>query len=75
MRASWRSSVFREGRRDSGRRFPAAHPSRLALARPSTIGDLLVGLVIVLCIPFVILALGIPIALGGRFLLWIAGML
>ena len=41
----------------------------------STIGDLLVGLVIVLCIPFVILALGIPIALGGRFLLWIAGML
>ena len=41
----------------------------------STIGDLLVGLLIVLCIPFLILALGIPIALGGRFLLWIAGML
>jgi len=41
----------------------------------STIVDLLVGLGIVLCIPFVILALGIPIALVGRFLLWIAGML
>jgi hypothetical protein len=41
----------------------------------SAAADLLVGLGIVLCIPFVILALGMPIALGGRFLLWIAGML
>jgi hypothetical protein len=30
---------------------------------------------IVLCIPFVILAIGIPIALGVRSLLWIGGLL
>ena len=36
-------------------------------------GDLLGVLGIVLCIPFVILAIGIPIALCVRFLLWIAG--
>jgi hypothetical protein len=59
---------------------PADHPRppiRPGLLRraASTIVDLLVGLGIVLCIPFVILALGIPIALVGRFLLWIAGML
>jgi hypothetical protein len=41
----------------------------------STIGDLLAAVGIVLCIPFVILALGMPIALAGRFLLWIAGLL
>jgi hypothetical protein len=29
----------------------------------------------ILCIPFAILAIGIPIALGVRALLWIAGML
>jgi hypothetical protein len=40
----------------------------------ATIGDLLVGLAVVLCIPFVILAIGMPIALGAKFLLWIAGM-
>jgi hypothetical protein len=28
---------------------------------------------VVLCIPFVILAIGTPIALGLRLLLWIAG--
>jgi hypothetical protein len=38
-------------------------------------GDLLGALGIVLCIPFVILAIGIPIALCVRFLLWIAGVL
>ena len=37
-------------------------------------GDLLGALGIVLCIPLVILAIGIPIALCVRFLLWIAGM-
>ena len=30
---------------------------------------------VILCIPFVILAVGIPIALCVRFLLWIVGML
>jgi hypothetical protein len=38
-------------------------------------GELLAALAIVLCIPFVILAIGIPIALCVRFLLWITGML
>ena len=37
------------------------------------IGDALSGAAIVLCIPFVILAIGIPIALCVRLLLWIAG--
>jgi hypothetical protein len=41
----------------------------------SIIGDLLGAAAIVLCIPFVILAIGIPIALCVRFLLWIVGML
>jgi hypothetical protein len=39
------------------------------------IGDLLGAVGIVLCIPFVILAIGIPIALCVRFLLWMTGML
>jgi hypothetical protein len=39
------------------------------------IGDLLATVGVVLCIPFVILAIGMPIALLGRFLLWIAAML
>jgi hypothetical protein len=39
------------------------------------IGELLAALAIVLCIPFVILAIGIPIALCVRFLLWSAGVL
>ena len=38
-------------------------------------GELLAALLIVLCIPFVILAIGIPIALCVRFLLWTAGVL
>ena len=44
---------------------------RAALA----IGDLLGAVGIVLCLPFVILAVGIPIALCVRFMLWITGML
>ena len=39
------------------------------------IGDVLSAVAIVLCIPFVILAIGIPIALCVRFLLWIVAML
>jgi hypothetical protein len=39
------------------------------------IGDLLAAVGIVLCIPFVILAIGTPVALCVRFLLWIAAML
>ena len=37
--------------------------------------DLLGAAGLVLCVPFVILAIGIPIALCLRFLLWITGML
>ena len=39
------------------------------------VGDLLGAVAIVLCIPFVILAIGIPIALGVRLLLWIGELL
>ena len=39
------------------------------------IGDLFGAVGLVLCVPFVILAIGIPIALGLRFLLWLVRML
>jgi hypothetical protein len=39
------------------------------------LGDLLGAVAMVLCIPFAILAIGIPIALCVRLLLWIAGLL
>jgi hypothetical protein len=39
------------------------------------IGDVLSAMAIAFCIPFVILAIGIPIALCLRLLLWIVGML
>lgn len=38
-------------------------------------GDVLGTMAIVLCIPFVILAIGIPIALCVRLLLWLGGLL
>jgi hypothetical protein len=39
------------------------------------VGDVLGAGAIVLCVPFVILAIGIPIALCVRLLLWIGGLL
>ena len=39
------------------------------------VGDLLGAVAIALCIPLVILAIGIPIALGVRLLLWVGGLL
>lgn len=39
------------------------------------VGELLAAVGIVLCIPFVILAIGTPIALLVRLLLWIGGAL
>jgi len=48
-------------------------PSRLRRATGIT-GDVLAGTALVFCIPFVILAVGTPIVLGVRFLLWIVGM-
>ena len=38
-------------------------------------GDVLGTMAIVLCVPFVILAIGIPIALCVRLLVWIGGLL
>ena len=49
-------------------------PGRLRRAAV-VVGDLLGAVAIVLCIPFVILAIGIPIALCVRLLLWIGGLL
>ena len=40
----------------------------------AVIGDLLSALGIVLCIPLVILAIGMPIVLCVRLLLWIGGL-
>ena len=39
------------------------------------VGDVLGAVAIVLCLPLVILAIGIPIALSVRLLLWSAGLL
>jgi hypothetical protein len=39
------------------------------------IGDLLAAVGIAFCIPFVILAIGIPFVLCIRLLLWLVGML
>lgn len=39
------------------------------------VGDLFAAVGVVLCIPVVILAIGIPIALCVRLLLWVGGML
>ena len=39
------------------------------------VGDVLMAVAIVLCFPFVILAIGIPIALCVRLLLWSGGLL
>lgn len=39
------------------------------------VGDVLGAVAIVLCVPLVILAIGIPIALCLRLLLWVGGLL
>ena len=69
-------------------RYHDAAPSILPLHRPSVdgmtarlrhvvsiTGDLLMLVGIVFCFPFVILAIGIPIALFVQALLWIGGLL
>ena len=40
----------------------------------AVIGDLFAALGVVLCIPLVILAIGMPIVLSVRLLLWIGGL-
>ena len=52
----------------------------LFLARPLRraavlVGDLMGAVAVVLCVPFVILAVGTPIALCVRLLLWVGGLL
>ena len=66
MRAAL-TTTFKEAR-------PLIVPSRLWRATV-VVGDWLGGVAIVLCFPLVILAIGIPIALGVRLLSWIVGML
>jgi hypothetical protein len=57
---------------DDARSIVVPGPLRRAAA---VIGDLFAVVGIALCIPAVILAIGTPIALCVRFLLWIVGML
>jgi hypothetical protein len=54
---------------------PALTVSRPFRRAAVVVADLLGAVVIVLCIPFVILAIGMPIALCVRLLLWIGGLL
>ena len=56
------------------------HPPALTVPNPSrraavVVGDLLGALAILLSIPVAILAIGTPIALCVRLLLWIGGLL
>jgi hypothetical protein len=53
---------------------PLVVPGRLWRA-VVIVGDVLAAVALVLCIPFVILAIGIPIALCVRLLMWIGGLL
>jgi hypothetical protein len=74
------TSLAREGTltRVAVTTFDHARPAAVPGARhraASMIGDLLGAVGLVLCVPFVILAIGMPIALGLRLLLWLAGML
>ncbi|HEU4891239.1 MAG TPA: hypothetical protein VFT47_06790 [Vicinamibacterales bacterium] len=57
---------------EHARRRPDPGSLRRAAA---VVGDLLAAVAIVLCIPFVILAIGIPIALCLRLLLWTGELL
>lgn len=57
---------------DQTRAFIVPGPFRRAAV---VVGDLLGAAAIVLCIPFVILAIGTPIALFVRLLLWLGGLL
>lgn len=58
---------------------PALEPALVApgaLNRVTrVIADLLSGLAVIFSLPFVILAIGIPVALCARLLLWTFGML
>ena len=53
---------------------PLIVPGRLRRAAMA-LGELLAAVGIALCVPVVMLVIGLPLVLGMRFLLWIAGML
>lgn len=53
---------------------PLVVPGRLRRATV-VVGDVLEAVAIVFCIPIVIVAIGMPIVLCVRLLLWIVGML
>lgn len=40
----------------------------------SVTGDVLAALALALCVPYVLLAIGLPIVLGFRLLLWVGGL-
>lgn len=61
-----------------GRTFNQARPLVVPgpLRRAAVVvGDVLAAVAVVLCVPFAILAIGTPIALCVRLLLWIGGLL
>ena len=48
----------------------------MSMQRAATVvGDIAGGAAMILCIPLGILAVGIPVALGVRLILWMAGAL
>jgi hypothetical protein len=57
---------------DQARPLVTSGPRRRAA---SLVADLMAAMAVVLGIPVVILAIGTPIALGVRLLLWAAGLL
>jgi hypothetical protein len=57
---------------DQARALIVSSPFRRAAV---VVGDAFGVVAIVLCLPFVILAIGMPIALCVRLLLWIGGLL
>jgi hypothetical protein len=78
--------TFATSRLDEATLTRAAAATRFTQVRPLVVpgplrraavvvGDLLAAVAVVLCVPFVILAIGTPIALCVRLLLWIGGLL
>lgn len=78
--------TFATGRLEEATLTGAALATTFKRARPrvvpgpswraaTVVGDLAAAVAIVLCIPFVLLAIGLPIALCVRLLLWIGELL
>jgi hypothetical protein len=53
---------------------PLVVPSRLTRAG-AALGDVLLAVAVVLSLPFMMLAIGIPFVLGARLLFWVVGFL